>query len=54
MPLMCNTRSIKEGEEAAMWQVYAAELLWVDRLGCYIHVDVYGRGRDVVRVQFHR
>ena len=35
-------------------QVYGAELLWVDRLGCYIHLNVYGRGEEIVRVQFHR
>lgn len=31
-----------------------AEMVWVDRLGMYVRVEVDGREPDVVRVPFYR
>ena len=39
---------------AALEQIYAAELLWVDRMGAYVAAEKYGSERKIYRVRFQR
>ena len=47
-------RIATHASDAAVEQIYVAQLLWVDRLGAYLAVEKFGFELEICRVPFQR